>query len=101
MNADASPADALSHACTALWAATLSLMTAFMHNPAPAHRLLLARRISRNFATLREEDCFSPASRASFAKLSRHWGAKADQLAGQHDKPLRGLEFIQSFWKAR
>ncbi|MCR6679031.1 hypothetical protein NVV43_26420, partial [Escherichia marmotae] len=45
-------AQALADACRALWLATVSLMTAFMQTQAPAHRLLLARRIARNLDTL-------------------------------------------------
>lgn len=80
----ATPAEArraLAQACHSLWLATLSLMTAYMHNNAPAHRLLLARRIARNFATLRDEDCFGPSTRAHFAKLARRWERTADGLS--------------------
>ena len=42
----------LERACVALWSATLSLMAAYMQQPAPAHRLLLARRIAANFDIL-------------------------------------------------
>jgi hypothetical protein len=103
MNADASDADALalSRACTALWVATLSLMAAFMQTPAPAHRYLIARKIARNLATLREEECFTPACRARFSKLSQRWSDKADQLARQEDKPRGGLGFLLPLWKAR
>jgi hypothetical protein len=71
---------ALSQACGTLWLATLSLMTAFMQAPA-AHRLLLARRIARNFDTLQSQDCFSPRTRASFARLARRWQRRADRLS--------------------
>jgi hypothetical protein len=95
MNTDSDTAATreLSQACTALWRANLSLMTAFMHNAAPAHRLLLARRIARNFATLREQETFSSESRQSFARLAQRWGDKADRLAGNdgRSKPGGGL----------
>ena len=71
----------LTQACTALWMATLSLMTAFMQTQAPAHRYLLARRIARNFHTLREERCFSSESRVMFSRLAQRWSSRADQLA--------------------
>jgi hypothetical protein len=65
-----------------LWAATLSLMTAYMQTQAKAHRLLLARRIAANFATLAaQEDCFSADSRASFTRLQRRWQATAERLS--------------------
>ena len=72
---------ALERACTALWSATLALMTAYMQQPAPAHRLLLARRIAANFATLRTQDSFSADARASFAHLHRRWDGIAAELA--------------------
>jgi len=72
---------ALSQACGSLWLATLSLMTAFMHQPAPAHRYLLARRIANNLATLREQECFDAPTRASFSKLAARWQRKADLLS--------------------
>ena len=78
------PADAaqeLARACGALWMATLSLMTAFMQNSAPAHRYLLARRIATNLATLREQECFDDATRASFDKLAARWLRKAELLS--------------------
>lgn len=71
---------ALSQACSALWLATLSLMTAFMQTGAPAHRRLLAHRIARNFDTLRSQECFSRRTRASFARLARRWQRRADRL---------------------
>lgn len=76
----------LSRACTALWTATLSLMAAFMHTGAPAHRYLLARRIARNLAMLRDEDCFTAECRATFARLSQRWLDKAEQLAVQEEQ---------------
>jgi hypothetical protein len=73
---------ALNQASTSLWLATLSLMTAFMHQPAPAHRYLLARRIARNFATLRaQEECFPAATRTKFAELEQRWELKAQRLS--------------------
>ena len=72
---------ALADASRALWAATLSLMTAFMQTPAQAHRYLLARRISRNFDTLAGQDCFDRGCRASFSRLARRWHARAEQHA--------------------
>jgi len=83
-------------ACTALWTATLSLMVAFMRTPAPAHRYLMARRIARNLATLQEQDCFSAASRASFAKLSRRWSDKADRLAPDEQRPRGGIGLLRT-----
>lgn len=70
----------LSDASRALWLATLSLMAAFMQTQAPAHRLLMARRIARNFATLREQDCFSPECRSRFTRLGERWAAQAKRL---------------------
>lgn len=76
-----SPALQLAQASRALWAATLALMTAYMQNPAPAHRYLLARRIARNFDTLARQDCFAPGCRASFERLARRWQAHAGEYA--------------------
>ncbi|HUR88776.1 MAG TPA: hypothetical protein VMZ74_06805 [Ramlibacter sp.] len=73
---------ALTQASTSLWLATLSLMTAFMQQPSPAHRYLLAHRIARNFATLRaQEECFPEATRAKFAQLEKRWQLKAQRLS--------------------
>ena len=72
---------ALERACIALWCATLALMTAYLQQPAPAHRLLLARRIAANFQTLAQQESFSPASRDSFARLQRRWDANAATLS--------------------
>jgi hypothetical protein len=83
----ASPAEAaraLAAANRALWLATLSLMTAFMQTQAPAHRLLLARRIARNFETLKQQECFDSGTRASFGRLQGRWLAQARQF---EDKP--------------
>src|SRR3954469_4439642 len=79
--ATAEPQLALAQACTSLWLATLSLMTAYMHNSAPAHRYLLAKRIARNFATLRQENCFGERTQARFAKLEQHWQRTAARLS--------------------
>src|SRR4051795_3022135 len=67
----------LAAASRALWSATLALMTAFMQTQAPAHRCLLARRISRNFETLSGQECFERPCRASFEGLARRWHARA------------------------
>ena len=72
---------ALERACMALWSATLSLMTAFMLQAAPAHRLLLARRIAANFETLAQQEVFSGASRDAFARLHGRWRSVAAELA--------------------
>jgi hypothetical protein len=72
---------ALWRAGDALWLATLSLMTAYMHTGAPAHRYLLASRIARNFSTLRDQECFDDCTRASFSRLARRWESKADALS--------------------
>ncbi|MFL5384632.1 MAG: hypothetical protein ACJ8GN_19080 [Longimicrobiaceae bacterium] len=82
---------ALARASNALWLATLSLMTAFMQTAAPAHRYLIARRIARNFDTLREQDCFTTESRASFARLSMRWQERAARLAPAGDRPRGGI----------
>lgn len=79
--ASAAPALALAQACRALWVATLSLMTAFMQQQAPAHRHLLARRIARNLETLSGQDCFDAGCRARFARLAPRWHARARQFA--------------------
>ena len=70
----------LQDASRALWLATLSLMTAFMQTRAPAHRLLMARRIARNFDTLREQDCFTADCRGRFARLAARWSGIAEGL---------------------
>lgn len=89
--------DALSQACASLWLATLSLMTAFMQQPAPAHRYLLARRIERNFATLRAQpECFSPGTLAKFEALERRWQLKAERLSpSRAQEPAGMLERLQ------
>lgn len=73
----------LHDASRALWLATLSLMAAFMQQPAPAHRLLMARRIARNFDTLQQQECFSDDCRRRFARLALRWHAQADRLQGK------------------
>jgi hypothetical protein len=92
MNADAL---ALSRACTALWMATLSLMTAFMQTAAPAHRYLIARKIAKNLCILREQDCFTAECRMIFSNLSQRWHAKADQLAHHEDRPRGGTGLLE------
>ncbi|MDB5943195.1 MAG: hypothetical protein JWQ13_2761 [Ramlibacter sp.] len=68
-------------ACKALWSATLSLMTAYMQTAAPAHRLLLARRIAANFEALSRQDSFSRNSREAFGRLQLRWQHTAERLA--------------------
>jgi hypothetical protein len=68
-------------ACKALWSATLSLMTAYMQTAAPAHRLLLARRIAANFDALSQQDSFSRNSREAFCRLQHRWQHTAERLA--------------------
>jgi hypothetical protein len=89
--AQASPASSLAQASRALWLATLSLMTAFMQTPAPAHRHLLARRISRNLATLSRQECFDAGCRGRFEQLSRRWQARSEQFAPDGPRPAAGL----------
>lgn len=87
----ASDALALSRACTALWVATLSLMTAFMQTSAPAHRYLIARKIAKNLSMLREEEqVFTAECRTIFSNLAQRWAARADQLQ-PGERPRRGL----------
>jgi hypothetical protein len=73
----------LTDAIRALWTATLALMTAFMQVPAPAHRYLLAQRISCNLDTLAALDCFDPGCRDRFARLARRWRERALEYAPQ------------------
>ncbi|MEJ5990912.1 hypothetical protein WG902_13005 [Ramlibacter sp. PS3R-8] len=87
----AAPAFALAQASRALWSATLGLMTAFMHTPAPAHRYLLARRIGRNFETLSGQECFDARSRASFERLASRWLARSEEFAPEPARPRGGL----------
>jgi hypothetical protein len=91
----------LTQACMALWVATLSLMTAFMHNQAPAHRYLLARRISNNLATLQQQECFSRESQSTFSKLCRRWTATADRLGEQQSLPRRSGGLLHRWWPQR
>lgn len=66
--------DDLCRACRALWRATLSLMETYTRTRGPARRVMLARRIARNFETLeRESAAFAPRSRLAFSRLSRRW----------------------------
>ncbi|MEO7391428.1 MAG: hypothetical protein ABIU58_04580 [Ramlibacter sp.] len=90
---------ALSRACTALWLATLALMTAFLHNSAPAHRYLIARKIARNLGTLREQDCFTTECRMIFSNLSERWLAKAEQLYPGDNRPRGGVGFLDGGWR--
>ena len=85
----------LSRACAALWTATLALMTAFMQTPAPAHRVLIARKIARNLKLLHEQDCFTVECRMIFSNLAQRWNAKADLLARQDDRPRGGFGLLQ------
>jgi hypothetical protein len=66
-------------------------MTAYLQQQAPAHRLLLARRIARNLETLERQDCFAAGCRASFARLARRWHARAEQFTPEGPSPRRGL----------
>lgn len=89
--AHAAPALALAQASRALWSATLSLMTAFMQTPAPAHRYLLARRIGRNFQTLSGQECFDARSRASFERLGKRWLERSEEFSPQPVRQRGGL----------
>ena len=91
-----SPAFQLAQASRALWAATLSLMAAYMNNQAPAHRYLLARRISRNFDTLSRQECFDTGCRSSFTRLARRWHAHAEQHAPDRRPARTGLASLFS-----
>ncbi len=71
----------LTEATRALWTATLALMTAFMQVPAPAHRYLLAQRISRNLVTLADQECFDVGCRERFARLARRWLDRSREYA--------------------
>jgi hypothetical protein len=93
---DASQALQLTAAVHALWTATLALMTAFMQVGAPAHRYLLARRISRNLDTLARQDCFEPACRERFARLARRWGERARAFAPQPEPARARLRDLLS-----
>ena len=85
----------LTRACNALWVATMALMTAFMQNPAPAHRDLIARKIARNLGTLREQDCFTTECRMIFSNLAAHWITRADQLAVNDERPRGGIGLLR------
>lgn len=85
----------IQRACVALWSATLALMTAFMQTAAPAHRLLLARRIAANFAALTKQESFSPSTRASFDRLHRRWRTHADALA-LNERPDGGPGLLET-----
>ena len=88
---------ALAQACSALWVATLSLMTAFMQTGAPAHRYLIARKIAKNLSMLREEETvFSAECRMIFNNLAQRWSAKADQLAPGPQRPRDGTGLLQA-----
>ena len=80
-------APTLEAASRALWLATLSLMTAFLQTQAPAHRYLLARRIARNFETLRAQECFTADCRRRFGKLEARWHQQAERL--REGEPVR------------
>jgi|SRR5688572_20123865 hypothetical protein len=88
--APARGAAALADACRALWLATLGLMTAYMHTPAPAHRWLLARRIAGNLDTLSQQDCFAGDCRRKFGRLSRRWQRRAVEFAPDRASPRSG-----------
>lgn len=91
----------LAQACSALWLATLSLMTAFMQTRAPAHRLLLARRITRNFQTLQRQDCFSTDCRERFARLALRWDGQARDCGPEQDQPQGGGRgMLAALWQA-
>lgn len=83
----------LQAASRALWLATLSLMAAFMQTQAPAHRCLIARRIARNFETLRSQECFTDDCRSRFGRLGAHWRAQADRLQGR--PPASALQRVR------
>lgn len=85
----------LTRACAALWTATLALMTAFMQNPAPAHRVLIARKIAKNLKLLHEQECFTTECRMIFSNLSQRWTANADRLTRQDDHPRGGFGLRQ------
>jgi hypothetical protein len=87
-------AAALARACNALWLATLSLMTAFMQTQAPAHRLLLARRIARNLRTLQAQECFAPACHERFARLAKRWEGHAKQSQPQSNPGQGGQRLL-------
>ncbi|MFY8103719.1 MAG: hypothetical protein ACOVK6_06415 [Ramlibacter sp.] len=68
----------LQQACRALWRMTLTLMNSYLRTRGPAQRVMLARRIARNFQTLERESAqFAPGSREAFARLARRWAQLA------------------------
>jgi hypothetical protein len=78
-------------------------MLAFMKQQAPAHRYLLARRIAANFTTLCEQECFVPATRASFSRLAQRWTDQADRFSpdpqtAQRHRPGRLAGFLPCRW---
>ncbi|TWO73304.1 hypothetical protein FN976_00190 [Caenimonas sedimenti] len=84
-------------ACRALWLTTLSLMTAFMHTCAPAHRHLLARRIGRNLATLAgQPDVFGADNCSRFDRLAAHWQAQAERFAPNADASSGGRGLLHA-----
>jgi len=80
----------LADACRALWLATLGLMTAYMHTPAPAHRWLLARRIAGNLETLSQQECFAGDCRRKFGRLAHRWQRRAVEFAPDRHTPHGG-----------
>jgi hypothetical protein len=91
----ADPAQELAQACHTLWLSTLALMTAYMRNPAPAHRLLLARRIAKNFDTLQQQGCFAQETRMKFGSLARRWQRNADRHSPTSAEPPGVLTRLQ------
>ncbi len=87
----------LAQACGTLWLATLSLMTAFMQTQAPAHRLLMARRIAANLRTLSGQPCFDAKTRATFERLGDRWAARADRAQAAQDRPGGG-GLLRALW---
>ncbi|MEY2617895.1 MAG: hypothetical protein RL522_897 [Pseudomonadota bacterium] len=70
--------DELQQACRALWRATLALMNTYLRTRGPAQRVMLARRIARNFQTLKQESPrFAPGSCEAFTRLARRWAQLA------------------------
>ncbi|MGZ5181297.1 MAG: hypothetical protein ACXWC6_16280 [Ramlibacter sp.] len=84
----------LQDASRALWLATLSLMAAFMQTQAPAHRYLMARRIARNFDTLRQQECFSDDCRQRFGRLGKRWTARAERLRMGDTSPVPAWQLL-------
>jgi len=87
----AGTASQLANANRALWSATLGLMTAFMQTSAPAHRLLLAQRISRNFTTLAAQECFDADCRGRFDRLARRWAGTSQKYAADSQQAPTGV----------